>query len=252
MTAKLYSQRRFLKRIILVCPLVLIILFVILKLGFSSTYRNIIEEDSWLENMQAIAYLVASVFSFLVMAGFAQRRRTLHALLFFIFAMALIFICLEEISWGQRILNLPTPEYFKAHNKQSELSFHNLDIVRQSSLIKLYILVGLVGSFGWLMIPKRIKRDERIAIAYLIPDWYLMFYFLPVTAIYSYFDVVSLVASHWHTPDYLSIGHIVIWRDQEPAELLLSFGFLLFVIRNKLRQSLNGVGRGRPGISFDR
>ncbi len=34
----------------------------------------------------------------------------------------------EEISWGQRIFNIETPEFFKKHNAQKEMNLHNLVI----------------------------------------------------------------------------------------------------------------------------
>jgi hypothetical protein len=32
----------------------------------------------------------------------------------------------EEISWGQRIFHIKTPEYFAEHNTQDEMNIHNL------------------------------------------------------------------------------------------------------------------------------
>jgi len=41
-------------------------------------------------------------------------------------AVVLIFGAGEEISWGQRILGIETPEFFQAHNLQNETNLHNL------------------------------------------------------------------------------------------------------------------------------
>lgn len=40
--------------------------------------------------------------------------------------MAALFVAGEEISWGQRLLNIETPEYLAERNAQSELNLHNL------------------------------------------------------------------------------------------------------------------------------
>jgi hypothetical protein len=237
-TGKLYSQKRSVKNMVFILPLVLLILFVIIKVAFRDTYLNIVQEDGLLENTQAIAYLVASIVSFFVMVRFAQSRRLFETLMFFALGLGLIFVCLEEVSWGQRIFHLATPEYFRVHNRQHELTIHNLYRI-QPRLNEIYIAVGLLGSLGWLIIPKKIKQSSNIAMAYLVPDWYLTFYFLPVAAIYFYFQVIIDAVNHSPTFYYLRINYFFIMRDQEPAETLLSLGFLIFVITNTLRQSRN-------------
>ena len=42
--------------------------------------------------------------------------------------LACVFVAGEEISWGQRLFDLETTEYFKEHNDQEELNLHNLKI----------------------------------------------------------------------------------------------------------------------------
>jgi hypothetical protein len=39
----------------------------------------------------------------------------------------------EEISWGQRIFNYHTPEYFEKNNIQDEFNFHNLKVFDSKS-----------------------------------------------------------------------------------------------------------------------
>jgi hypothetical protein len=49
-----------------------------------------------------------------------------------------------------------------------------------------------------------------------------MLFFLPVTFVYSYFIL-------WRSSLYRA-GNFIITRDQEPAELLLAMGLLLYVV----------------------
>ena len=142
---------------------------------------------------------------------------------------------------GQRVLNLPTPEFFKARNTQSELTLHNLGWVN-THLHRLYILVGLLCSFGWLVARRGGGTWGRVGAACPVPGWYLMFYFLPVLAVNSFFELGRRADALGYNPESLRVGHFVIWRDQEPAELLLALGLLLFVIRNKLRQDSEAMG----------
>jgi hypothetical protein len=48
------------------------------------------------------------------------------------------------------------------------------------------------------------------------------------------------------TRRYLRVGHFVVWRDQEPAWLLLALGLLLLVTRSRLRQD-TGTGGAVDG-----
>lgn len=91
----------------------------------------------------------------------------------------------------------------------------------------LYIIVGCYGSFAWLIVPKTIRTRYNVSINHLVPDYILTFYFFPTFALYLYYDYVSLIADYW----------FIFAKVQETAELLLSLGFLLFVVFNKYRQS---------------
>jgi hypothetical protein len=70
------------------------------------------------------------------------------------------FICFfgmgEEISWGQRIFNVETPEYFLTYNKQAETGLHNLVFEvngREISVNKLVFGTGLaIGLLFYLAV----------------------------------------------------------------------------------------------------
>ena len=91
------------------------------------------EEDSIVENLGAASYLLAVILSFYLFFGsksikgryLFKKDRNIFYLLLGLF----LLICLgEEISWGQRIFNLATPEWVKARNFQDELNLHNLTV----------------------------------------------------------------------------------------------------------------------------
>lgn len=234
---KLYLSRHALRRAVLSFSVILIVFFLLIRLAFSGTYQKLIQEDSFIEYSQSIAFMLSSILGFSIMVRFFRSGLTFHGILYLAFSLAMIFVSLEEVSWGQRLFYLPLPDYFKEHNVQGELTLHNLDMV-QPRLLKLYILTGAFGSFAWLLVTKNVKKYRRDVVAYLIPDWYLMFYFLPVFIVYIYFDMISWIGVYWFNLEWMRVGYFVIWRDQEPAELLLSLGFLIFAVKNRLRLSL--------------
>lgn len=66
-----------------------------------------------------------------------------YRLFFGILALSCFYVTMEEISWGQRILNLSTPEFFEKHNIQKETNFHNLLTGPVATLTKDFITYSL-------------------------------------------------------------------------------------------------------------
>ena len=69
--------------------------------------------------------------------------------LFLTVTMLLTLLCLfgagEEISWGQRLFGLETPDYLKDRNAQGELGIHNLVIEVNGEEVKLNKLIFGTG-----------------------------------------------------------------------------------------------------------
>jgi hypothetical protein len=214
------------KLVVFLFPIALFLIFLAIKLVSPSTYTLIIQEDSAIEYAQAFFYALASVLSFIVSVTFLRNKMVLHGILFGALTIALLFIALEEISWGQRIFNIENPEYFEKHNVQNEISFHNLDAT-VDILHDVYILTGAYGAFAWLLVLKYLTREKekiRLIADYIVPDWFVSSYFFFVFLIYVVFDF---------TKPYP--GGFLLWRDQEPFELILSMGFLLFLISKQIK-----------------
>ena len=221
------------KFLIFLFPIALFFIFLCLKLVSPDTYIRLIREDSVIEYAQALFYFLSSILSFLISIKFLKNKVTLHGVLYSILAIGLLFISLEEISWGQRIFNIVNPDYFKQHNIQNEISFHNLNAV-QPLIHKIYIFVGAYGAVAWLFV-SRAKTKCLHIVNFVVPDWFISSYFFFVFFIYTLFECGS--------PGSLPrifLGDFLMWRDQEPNELLLSLGFLSFVVTNhiKLRRCL--------------
>lgn len=85
------------------------------------TVNKLGREDGLFEYLTALSFLIASVIFFVLFLNQKKIVYVFFALIFFI-GMG------EEISWGQRIFNYGTPEYFKEKNIQNELNLHNLEL----------------------------------------------------------------------------------------------------------------------------
>ncbi|MDP1624713.1 MAG: hypothetical protein Q8L64_02980 [bacterium] len=90
-------------------------------------------EDRYFENMGAFGFFAAS---FIFFYGFIRtlKRYSVNVFSrirqFIILGLALLFLFGggEEISWGQRIFNIQTPEALAGINAQEETNIHNIEL----------------------------------------------------------------------------------------------------------------------------
>lgn len=91
-------------------------------------YRNVVREDQWAEYATALALLYGSLIISRRLFIRWKAIRFPEKLGFVLMALAMFAGFGEEISWGQRIFNLQSPDFFINHNLQNETNIHNLEI----------------------------------------------------------------------------------------------------------------------------
>ena len=91
----------------------------------SDLYYRSVQEDEYLEWATVWAFLVAGIMS--IVAAWRQYRKD-QVLPWFLTGIAVfcLFVALEEISWGQRIIGYRPPVYFLDQNFQQEFNIHNV------------------------------------------------------------------------------------------------------------------------------
>ena len=114
-----------------------IVIYIILgymTLGWGDQVASImVREDQYFESVGALMFFVASIFFFLAFWSMRSDLKKdgllikVKPLILLGFALAFFFGGGEEISWGQRIFNIATPEEINAINDQGEITVHNLD-----------------------------------------------------------------------------------------------------------------------------
>lgn len=63
----------------------------------------------------------------------------------YLLVIGALVMAMEEISWGQRVFHIDTPDFFQRHSTQNELNFHNLvDQGRFYPYLGSIILLGVV------------------------------------------------------------------------------------------------------------
>jgi hypothetical protein len=88
-----------------------------------------IREDGLVEWLTFVELLIMSFYSFTVSLSFQDSSETKAARrVWFFMGLLFLFGAMEEISWGQRILGVESPEWFIRHNRQRETNIHNLMI----------------------------------------------------------------------------------------------------------------------------
>lgn len=88
-----------------------------------------IREDGLVEWLTFAVLIATSAFSFIVSSEFSRSGAEGRATKVWLFLGFLFFLgAMEEISWGQRIFGIESPEWFLKHNRQLETNVHNLVI----------------------------------------------------------------------------------------------------------------------------
>jgi len=92
--------------------------------------QKLTDEDGIFENLGALFFLLCSLF-FGVAIYYNQQQGTRKPWLkknIFYLLLSLVFLVgfMEEISWGQRVLDLKTPDNLAELNVQEEINIHNL------------------------------------------------------------------------------------------------------------------------------
>ena len=212
------------------------LLFIGLLIGIKAASRRaywvlIAMEDGPVEYLTSVAYLAAAMLCILMIVRLYNKQALgITALMIGLMAALFFFVGMEEISWGQRIFSIQSPDFFEVHNYQQEITLHNM--IAGSLLHLMYIVAGLYGAFAWKLFPKKLSDRFPKVSQFIIPDRLLQGYFLPAALLYIYYDYVSvflievigLESFRWDRP----YGWIIS-RDQEPVEMLMSLGVMFFV-----------------------
>lgn len=127
------------------------ILFVsILSITFMRLFRDhpklfvfYCREDGMLESLQFFCHMLSSSLCGYIALEFRRAGDRHNSWLFLLGTSVFLFFGLEEISWGQRLLNYEVPEWFMRNNIQLETNLHNLDGVSNKTL---HLLIGLYGT----------------------------------------------------------------------------------------------------------
>jgi hypothetical protein len=127
-------------------------------------------EDKLIEYLGAIALLVGAVAFFLCFLRVRSdpSYHWIKKASFLALAIVFVFGAGEEVSWGQRLLGVDTPDALAEQSTQDELNFHNLDFLGIFSFENIFQLFWL--AFGVLIpVVATVSRRAREFLDRLIP-----------------------------------------------------------------------------------
>ena len=128
-------------------------------LGFINTDRSfspLYREDGFFENISALLMMVGGVFLLISIFSTKKEDRINEKLKKYLkytvllFGIGLIWMGLEEISYGQRIFGWETPEALMEVNQQQEINLHNfIDPTKYifHDIFSVFLLFVMAGSF---------------------------------------------------------------------------------------------------------
>ena len=87
------------------------------------TLHALTREDSWVENLTVVWFLLAGLL--LVVTAWMERS-SFRRCVYILGSLAMVFAAGEEISWGQRIFGFATPDFLMHLNEQKEFTVHNI------------------------------------------------------------------------------------------------------------------------------
>ena len=196
----------------LYCSCVIIILLsVIIFFIDPATYNLLVQEDGLVEYLSALSLLACSM---ILMHSIYKRWGNLklsQMIGLTLMALILFFGFGEEVSWGQRIFGIISPDFFVENNLQNETNIHNLKLygIKLNQWIFTYLLVGLCTVY-FLALP--------LVVRFYTINHFLSNYAIPIPR-WEY-SLVFLIAS-------LALNLISIPRISELWECVFSITLLI-------------------------
>lgn len=163
------------KELVLWMIVVLALVFLAILLFQPKQFSDISLDDGPVETASALLLFVSSGVFFVV------ASRTLHSVrrsnrVFRIasatIALFLFFAGMEEISWGQRIFDIKTPQSFAA-NRQGELNLHNFNV---NFFNTCYYMLGFTFFVLLPFLKDRLEALRKVEIlSFFIPSRFVLF-----------------------------------------------------------------------------
>jgi hypothetical protein len=148
-----------------------------------------VTEDGLIESLSAIALFFGAGVCFYRVARLWKVRSAGFLACTGLLGLLFVFGGGEEISWGQRIFNIESPEFFQSNNSQQETNIHNLVVkgVKVNKLVFGKILAVCIVSY-LVLLPLLHRKNLRVrglvdSFGVPVPRYYHVLCYLALFAI---------------------------------------------------------------------
>jgi len=173
-------------------------LFLLLVFGFGIYFSNTnlqffdevyTKEDGFAEYGTAFLLFCSSLLLFARFFKFFKQKQALWKIGIFLIAVIFLFGAGEEISWGQRIFNVESSEYFLENNAQGETNLHNMVVdgkkvnkIIFSQLLTIVLVIYLIIA---PILYRKFEAIKNLADTFAVPmvKWHHTIAFLVSTGI---------------------------------------------------------------------
>ncbi len=208
------------QRAIEVAPLVMMALFAVFLMNPATrpTALWMLKENHPIEVLTFAIALIAGILGLALAWRLSNQGEKVLVFGFYaVFSLALIFLAMEEIAWGQQFLGFASPESWRAINVQGETTLHNIAGIQGRSEI-FRLVFGLGGLAGvWLSFRPRFRK---IGSPIVLLPWFA------VIALHAGVDTYNDFYPIAQRFDYL------IQRTSELVEMQIAFSGLLYILLN--------------------
>jgi hypothetical protein len=144
------------------------LLYVMISLAQRSwdRFAYLLREDGAFETLTAGFLFLSCGLCHLLATGLRRRGQPKVAWWIWTAASLFFFAGMEEISWGQRLLGISTPDALSAVNRQKELNLHNIGGFQGTNEIRVFLIASVYGAFSGIVFAwanRRRARSSRLA-----------------------------------------------------------------------------------------
>jgi hypothetical protein len=147
-----------------------VLMFILAIIGVVSSRVDLVwyegfyvKEDGIIEWLTVLGLFIGAMVCFYRASILRPFRGTLFVICTTFLGLLFLFGVGEEISWGQRIFDIKSSEFFLANNSQGETNIHNL-VVGGKKINKIIFgtLLGILIGIYFLILPFLYRKFEKV------------------------------------------------------------------------------------------
>lgn len=200
-------------------------------INYTKTYVVLITKENYPVETITFIVILASIYMGikLIRLMYRSNLESYKTIFVALLVLGLIFVGLEEISWGQWFFYFTSPDYFKETNLQRETNIHNLKDLH----VKFEYLRVLIGLGGFVSIfLNNTKTFKYISAPFVLSSFFLLIIVFSALDVYNFYlpdqRLLFQVGGFWWFLKF----------NMELIEMLIAISAFIFLFANYRRLKL--------------